>query len=716
MTRDHVGRMAGWAVGLATALELIAGTTMLLSFVGRHPGSLPVQTIASIFYELPVVLAFSVLSIAISRRWPRHPVGRLFGLLGVVGGFGLLAEGSSAWELRGTDWVIWLWSIQESGWFFGLAMTLLLFPTGRYPSMSWRWLARLLWLYVAAAVIVTAVAPWPRQDGAVVLWVQDYRDSWPAHNPIGWDSPPWLADAGALVAPFGVLLLLASLLSVFLRWRRSAGEERQQIKWLGLASLLFAVGVTAAAIQLLTIGEQQYRPFDALVGNAVFTLLLIGIPVAIGLGIIRYRLYDVDVFISSTMLYGGLAVFIGLGYLLGVAYVSQLVDRWTGSSTLLAVTTTAAVAAAFQPLRTALRSGADRLVFGDRAAPYELMTRFGHELGQAWTPSTVLARIAETAAQAARARSARVTTTFPDGETLVGTWSAATAPASFDFDVPVLHNGTVVASLAVAGAANRPADLALLRDVAAVSAAALVNVRLLAELDALHEAISRQNRELAASKSRLIRAAEIERRELEDRVERRLGPDLILLHNALPALRNESVGQPDALVAECERLAAHATHLVDEIRALSRGILPPVLLDHGLGAALRALVRRLDVEVTLDVPALLAKSRFPLSVETTVYLSCQAALTQAATADGTARATLRLWYEPGRLVFSVTHNADQAWSDDADALQDRIAALGGELVFGPGDQGSAIRGTLPLDGGPWLNSAMSQVDGTSGAG
>lgn len=364
-------------------------------------------------------------------------------------------------------------------------------------------------------------------------------------------------------------------------------------------------------------------------GNALFLLILAGIPVAIGLGVVRYRLYDIDVLISKTIVYGGLAVFIALAYAVGVVLVCELVDRWAGSSTLLALTATAAVATAFHPLRTRPQSGADRLVFGDRAAPYELMTRFGHELRQALATPDVLARIAATAAQAARADAARVAATLPNGKMLTESWPAAASPPSFDMLVPVHHGGTVIAEISVAGADARTADVALLQNIAAVSAAALRNLRLLAEIESLHETIQRQNLEVAASRSRLIAATEVERRRLDHVVAQRLGPDLDLLRDTLPTFWGDVSMRPDTVVAGCERLAVHATRIVDEMRDISRGVLPPLLADHGLAVALRALVRRLDLDIKLDMAPSIITSRFPAPIETTVYLCFQAAIAAA---------------------------------------------------------------------------------------
>jgi glucose-6-phosphate-specific signal transduction histidine kinase len=141
-------------------------------------------------------------------------------------------------------------------------------------------------------------------------------------------------------------------------------------------------------------------------------------------------------------------------------------------------------------------------------------------------------------------------------------------------------------------------------------------------------------------------------------------------------------------------LAARAARIADGIRGLSRGIHPPVLVDHGLTAAIRAMLRRLDVDVALDVDASVGDTRFPAPVETTVYLCCQAAVHAAAGARSVA---VRLWREDDALAFAVSH--DTYCDDDALAgVRDRVATLGGEIVTRNRVGRSAVTGRVPAAG------------------
>ncbi|MFW6033695.1 MAG: hypothetical protein ACOC9R_01060 [bacterium] len=694
MTREQVARRAGLALAIGTGTLLVAGATLFGSFVAVHPGAFPVHLVVPVFYNVPLALAFGVVSAVVVNWRPDHPVGWLLGVLGLTVAVSHFTEGYVAWGLPGETALLWINTVQRGPIFFCLAMTMLLFPTGRPASRAWRWLGRLLWAYLAAALLVTATAPWPWHDEFIVVFVKESRGEWPPESSFGWYDQPWLADASTLVVPVGLVLMLAALLSLLPRWRRAVGDERQQLKWLGLAALLAGLELVVGLTQTIAGQMPEDDPLGELVGTAIFTLVIAGIPVAIGLGIVRYRLYDIDVVINKTVVYGGLALFISLAYVVGVVAAGELVGRWAGSSTLLALAVTAAVATAFQPLRRRLQAAADRWVFGERAAPYELMTRFARDLGQAIAPEDLLAHIAETAGQAARARAAKVTATLPSGQLLSASWPAGTTPDPPAAVVPVHDDGEPIAEITVAGDGVRTADLTLLRHTAAASAGALRNLRLLAELESLRATIDQQNQQIAASRQRLVAAADDERQRLARFVAQRLGPDLDILRETLPTLEAATGTDPEAVAAGCQRLAAHAGQLVDEIRALSRGVLPPLLTDHGLAPALRALLRRLDLNATLTIEPS-AADRFPPHIETTVYLCCRAVL-QAGGGRDPSTATVRLRRDAGTLAFTISRDQSEPHGDELAIAHDRITTLGGHLTTTPEGGRSSVSGHVPL--------------------
>jgi signal transduction histidine kinase len=422
---------------------------------------------------------------------------------------------------------------------------------------------------------------------------------------------------------------------------------------------------------------------DDLIGNAVFDFIIALIPVSIGLGIIRYRLYDIDTLISRTVVFGGLTVFIAAVYLAVVIVGGQLVGRWAGSATLLGLAAIATVALAVDSLRVRLQALADRLVFGRRARPYELMARLDRELAAASAPDDRLLAIAEAAGRSVRARAARVAVVLADGRSVAATWPEGAEPAGQC--LTIVDGSMVIGEMVVA--LRRSADRALIYEIVAVATGTLRNIRLDAELQALRESTDAQNIEVAASKERLAAAAEAERVQLAAAIEARVGPDLTGLRIALADVES---GTTD-LETGCRQLADHATRVVAEVRALSRGVLPPVLADHGLAAAARALLRRVGASAALHVEPPLSDERFPAAVETAVYLAWQE-LVDAADRQRASTVSIRLWQDNGSLAFAVEHDAPTGIRASAD----RLAALGGDLRTEALPTGTRVTGNVPL--------------------
>jgi signal transduction histidine kinase len=224
-------------------------------------------------------------------------------------------------------------------------------------------------------------------------------------------------------------------------------------------------------------------------------------------------------------------------------------------------------------------------------------------------------------------------------------------------------------------------------EIIAVATGALRNIRLDAELRALREAIEARNVEVGASRERLAAAAEAERVQLAAAIAVRVGPDLTGLRVALADVES---GTTD-LETGCRQLAEHSTRVVAEVRALSRGVLPSVLADHGLAAAARALLRRVGARAALHVEPSLSDERFPAAVETAVYLACQE-LVYAADRQRASTASARLWQDNGSLAFAVEHDAPTG----VRASADRLAALGGELRTEALPAGTRVTGNVPL--------------------
>jgi hypothetical protein len=294
------------------------------------------------FYAVVSSLAFVLVPLVgalIASRLPTNPYGWLWCALGLVFVVQAVLD-----PLRRTPvGLSWPTAVLAGAAFpVGLCLlllVLLLFPTGRLPAPGWRWLARVAVLLTGAAVIASPFVPFP-EDAA--------------------DSSPWAVQGrggellvdlfGGYVTVMFLLLILASL-SVLARFRRAGQVERQQLKWFLLAASLMAA-TTVLDLLRVPISEQVWAVLDAV----TFSVL----PVAVGVAVLRYRLYDIDRIISRTVSYGLLtAALIGL-YLLVVALLRPLLEPLTGSSALAVAASTLAVAAVFDPARRRLQEAVDR--------------------------------------------------------------------------------------------------------------------------------------------------------------------------------------------------------------------------------------------------------------------------------------------------------------------------------------------------------------------
>jgi len=247
----------------------------------------------------------------------------------------------------------WLW-ITTVG-LIGIYL-LLLFPDGKLPSRRWRPLALFSAVVILLASVAEGLAPGPLENQGMV------------RNPFGVETLPWLVDASYVLLPLLPLCILASAISMVLRYRRSGGEVRQQIKWVAfVASFSGTTYLIAMLSQLAVLAESEgglpLFPWWAEVLFSVAVLGFAGVPVAIGFAVMRYRLYDIDIIINRTLVYGSLTAMLVAIYFGGVAMMQALFRAFTGQEEqpqLAVVVSTLAIAALFNPLRKRIQSFIDR--------------------------------------------------------------------------------------------------------------------------------------------------------------------------------------------------------------------------------------------------------------------------------------------------------------------------------------------------------------------
>jgi hypothetical protein len=302
------------------------------------------------------VLAFSTVGVLIVARQPGNAIGWL--LVGCAVGYALagLANGYSNYglhtrpgELPGVTLAAW-----ATSWLFltgaGPAATflLLLFPTGSVPSRRWRVVGWLAGVGMALIVVGSALAPGP---------IGGNRDA--PINPIG------IADGGQVLSIVGAIgnvalfvAILGSVVSLIVRFRRARQMERQQLKWLSYAAVLVGVMVLFGLLVVAGWGETTWATN---LSNGTLTGALVCVPVAVGIAVLRYRLYEIDRLISRTLVYATLTVVLGLGYAGVVLVLGQLFGGVTRNPPSWAVAgATLAVAALFQPARRRIQAIVDR--------------------------------------------------------------------------------------------------------------------------------------------------------------------------------------------------------------------------------------------------------------------------------------------------------------------------------------------------------------------
>jgi hypothetical protein len=231
---------------------------------------------------------------------------------------------------------------------------ILLFPDGRLPSSRWRPLASFCGAVIAANIIVGIFLPGPLAE------VRNVR------NPFGLEGQPWLADANGVIGLLFPLCLLGPALSLIVRYFHSGTEVREQIKWLAFAASVVALGVSGAIIHGVFFSTDISGSSNSLLGNLLedaITLSFGGVPVAIGIAILKYRLYDIDLIINRALVYGSLTVVLATVYFGGVIAAQTLFQSFTGQEDfpqLAVVASTPVIAALFDPLRRRVQSFIDR--------------------------------------------------------------------------------------------------------------------------------------------------------------------------------------------------------------------------------------------------------------------------------------------------------------------------------------------------------------------
>lgn len=571
-----------------------------------------------------------------------------------------------------------------------LVLVFLLFPEGRLPSRRWRVLPWLTATCAAVLVVLDAVRPGPLKDesfGRTVRW----SGVLPRSAADGVD-----AATGLLIVLLVLQMLVAAVLLV-VRFRRSTGVQRQQLK-----PLLAAVGVSVAG--LLVQNVPGLHP----VGVPLFVFgVVVGLPLAIAVGALRYRLWDLDRVVVATMTYVGLAALvIGVYVLVVVGLVGLAGADRPRSSLLPSVVATAVVALLFAPTKDWLAAHARRVVYGPRADPYQALATLPHQLSVGPGVEEVLPLTARTLVDGLGVPAARVRARLRDGSVREA-WAGGEIDGTPLVVREVRHLGEVVGDIAVLPPVERALgarDEQLLADLAAQAGPAVRGVVLSAQLQEQLTEITQQARELRDSQARIARAAADERRRLErdihDGAQQQLVGLAIRISDAETLVRSGDLAAASAMLTNAH---AQLDACIDTVRELARGIYPPVLTARGLVAALRARTRSFPGHASVTADDSVEGDRFGPEIELALYFCCLEALQNAAKHAPGATVTVEVRREDDLLELAVGDDGpgiDPARRDSGTGLvgmRDRVAAVGGSLTFEarPGG-GTTIRAQVPL--------------------
>jgi hypothetical protein len=357
-------RAASWLAwllaGLSVALFVAAATLYALARSAPVPDSWDVNFNIAGLLGSATFLAFPGVGALIASRQPRNPVGWILiadGLLWTTTDmldnysvYGMASPGSVPFPLGAAGINNWLWVPQV-----GLLATFvfLLFPDGRLPSRRWRPLA---WL---CGVVIVSVSVGVMLSPGSLDTLKGMR------NPFGLEATPWVTTVAYAILPLLPLCMLASALSLVLRYRRSKGDERQQIKWIAFAASLVALVYLITMVASFTHPSEAWTTAGSVWWLNLLTiaalLSFVTIPIAVGVAILKYRLYDIDLIINRTLVYGTLTATLVALYFGGIVVSQRLFVLLTGQkSTLAVVASTLLIAALFTPLRRRIQRFIDR--------------------------------------------------------------------------------------------------------------------------------------------------------------------------------------------------------------------------------------------------------------------------------------------------------------------------------------------------------------------
>jgi two-component system, NarL family, sensor kinase len=667
-----IGSLAVLAVG--TAL-MLAGLVLAVLVERAGVSGTGFPQLGTAIVRLVSGVCMLPLAALMLARLPRNPISWILSAAAFGGAAGLFGLEYATYShfvhgLPAGRWVGWVGEWISAPGLMLASVALLLFPTGRVPSRRWR---PLLWCGVAGALLVTL-------NGALGVG-----------EDLAFQGNPLLRDATAQSVgdPLGLgwlLLLIATIGGVVALVRRSRaaeGEVREQVRLLGWAAMLVALGLLACSLASLI------TPLAFDFGAAAFVISLAVLAATMAVAILRYRLYGLDIFVDRALVLTGVSLVLGGAYVAAVIAASRLLGQPVELG--IALPATALVAVAFHPVRDWLQRRVNRLLHGQRDEPYAAISTLGRRLGEAMAPADVLPVMADTIADALRVPYVAVELTDALGPPAA---ERGQPVAGIALRLPLVHAGERVGTLVIGARSHgellAASDRRLLEDFARRASAAASAVALSVEVQHARE--------------RLVSAREEERRRLRGDLHDGLGPTLagavLTIDAARRVLELDPIGADELL----DQAAATVESTVAEVRRLVYGLRPPALDQLGLVGALRQQAAMIDLasaDLSCEIQAPDPFPRLPAAVEVAAYRIAQEALTNVSRHANARHA---------RVSISVAEGLQLEIEDDGcglrpdglagvglTSMRERATELGGLLeIIRPAGGGTRIRVRVPI--------------------
>lgn len=686
-TANRTPSRLAWSLALLAATGSIAGVVVSI-YYARHTGDTS-RLLSHAALNPFISIVYGIVGALVASRRPRNAIGWiflsvavLFALNIVVGAYSrymVASQSTGVTDVALANWLgSWFWL---PTFFLPTIFVFYLFPDGRLPSRRW-----VVLFGAAAAGMAMVTAGVALHPGPLELWRT-------GPNPYGLLESAELLDGVNLVGA-GLLTVgsLGAIAALILRFRSARGVEQEQMKWLVYALGLFLLGVVGSAVAGL-VWPENTRLLELSIAASNLTIL--GVAVAAGIAILRHQLYDINLVIYRTLVYGTLTVSVVAIYVLVVSGLGILLQ--VRGHPFIALLATGLVAVLFHPLQERLQRGVNRLFYGERDDPLTALSRLGKRLEAAIAPDVVLPTLVETIAQTLKLP--YVAISLCTGEEFK-TAAAVGHEVESTLSLPLIYQGEKVGQLIVGthGADEHfsQTDRHLLEHIAHQAGPAVHAVQLTAALQ--------------HSRLQMVRAREEERRRLRRDLHDGLGATLAALNLEAGVLRRSIRSDPEEAEALVDELRVEIRAMIDDIRRLVYALRPPTLDQLGLVAAVRAHASQcsrpgengharlhVEIEAPEELPPL------PAAVEVAAYRIAQEALTNVVRHAQAHYCLVRLELA-GTLNIEIVDDGVgiPAGSRKNDGLgllsmRERALELGGAYVIGPvSGGGTRVLASLPL--------------------